>query len=121
MWLVTGEHFADTYNNGAFGRITPDATFRGHDGWGAFELGLRYSRFDAGDFASTNAPGTGTISATNDTNKADAITLGLKWIPMPNARLMLNYVRTDFDTPITVNGHRGDREQAVNMRAQVDF
>lgn len=121
MWLLSGEHYADSYKDGEFGRIKPRASFRSGDGWGAIELGVRYSRFDAGDFASTNTPGTGTIVAGASSPKADAITLGLKWIPVQNARLMLNYVRTDFDTPITVNGHSDDREQAVNLRAQLDF
>lgn len=121
MWLITGEHYADSYKDGEFGRIKPRTAFRSGNAWGALELGLRYSRFDAGDFASTNATGTGTISATAGTPKADAISLGLKWIPVPNARLILNYVRTDFDTPIAVNGYADDREQAVNLRAQLDF
>jgi phosphate-selective porin OprO and OprP len=120
-WLVTGEHYAASYKEGTFGRIKPGAAFRSGDGWGALEVGLRYSRFDAGDFSAANAPGTGTIDATKHSNKADAVSLGLKWIPVPNARLMLNYVRTDFDTPITVNGRRDDREQALNLRTQIDF
>jgi phosphate-selective porin OprO and OprP len=39
----------------------------------------------------------------------------------PNARIMLNYIRTDFDTPITVAGKRDDQEKALIMRAQYDF
>jgi phosphate-selective porin OprO and OprP len=121
MWLVTGEHYASSYKDGVFGRIRPNAAFRSGDGWGAVELGLRYSRFDAGDFSAANAAGTGRIDAAKYSNKADAVSLGLKWIPVPNARLMLNYVRTAFDTPITVNGRTEDHEQALNLRTQIDF
>ena len=121
MWLVTGEHYADSYKDGEFGRIKPRASYRSGEARGAIELGLRYSRFDAGDFSSNNVAGTGTIVAGASSAKADALSLGLKWIPVPNARLMLNYVRTEFDTPITINGRSDDREQALNLRAQLDF
>ena len=54
-------------------------------------------------------------------NEANALTLGAKWILNPNARVMMNYVHTKFDTNINVNGKLDDKEDAVTMRAQLDF
>lgn len=135
MWNVTGENFSDMYKEGVFGRLKPKNNYKsGADGWGALQLGLRYTNFDASDFKTTNAAGTGillnTPTATTEgllvaTNKADAWTLGMNWILNPNFRLMANYVRTDYDTPILVrvNGANKslDKENALTMRAQFDF
>jgi phosphate-selective porin OprO and OprP len=135
MWNVTGEGFADMYKEGVFGRLKPKNNYAsGGNGWGALQLGLRYSNFDASDFKTTNAAGTGillnTPAATTEgllvaTNQADAWTLGANWILNPNFRLLANYIRTDYDTPVVVrvNGvnKRLDKESALTMRAQFDF
>ena len=112
-WMITGEAYADAYKSGIFGRIKPRNNFDDQYGWGAFELGLRYSRFDASDFEA--------IKTTDTTTEANAWTAGVKWILNPNARLVLSYVQTNFDYDIVVNGKREDKEQAVNLRAQYDF
>ncbi|MES2013357.1 MAG: porin, partial [Pseudomonadota bacterium] len=84
------------YKNGAFAGIVPTNNFRyGNGGWGAVELGVRYTRFDASDFNAVLA------NTTDYTDGAGAWTLGTKWILNPNAQIQLNYVRTNFDTPIT--------------------
>jgi len=112
-WLVSGESYADAYKSGVFGRIKPKNNFDDKAGWGALELGLRYSKFDASDF---NA-----LLTANTTGEAEAWTAGAKWIFNPNARLVLNYIQTNFDTDIVVNGKRDDKEKAVTLRAQYDF
>lgn len=115
QWLVTGEHYADIYKNGVFLGVRPNSNFRyGNGGWGALELGARYTRFDASDFNTV-------LNHARYTDRADAWTLGAKWILNPNAQLQLNYVRTDFDNPITLNGKTDDHEDAMNMRVQFDF
>jgi phosphate-selective porin OprO and OprP len=120
-WAITGEPYAASYRNGAFGRLRPNNNFSPKGGgWGAWELGLRYSNFDASDFKSTNPAGTGLIPATL-TNEANAYTVGLKWLPTPNTRFLLNYIQTDFDTPITINNIKVDDEKAITFRAQFDF
>jgi phosphate-selective porin OprO and OprP len=135
MWNVTGEDFADMYKEGVFGRLKPKNSYKsGADGWGALQLGLRYSNFDASDFKTTNAAGTGVLlntpAATADgllvaTNQADTWTLGANWILNPNVRIMTNFIRTNYDTPIVVrvNGVNIslDKESALTMRAQFDF
>lgn len=117
-WLITGETYAEAYKSGVFGRIKPKNNFDSKDGWGAFELGLRYSKFDASDFKTILTAATATTSFTSE---ADAWTAGGKWILNPNARLMLNCIHTQFDTNIRVNGKLDNAEDAVVVRAQYDF
>jgi phosphate-selective porin OprO/OprP len=115
QWLVTGEKYADFYKNGVFLGIVPKNNFRyGTGGWGALELGARYTSFNAEDFRSL-------LANTATTVYADAWTLGAKWILNPNAQVQLNYVHTSFDSPITLNGKTDDHEDAMNMRVQFDF
>lgn len=127
-WLVSGEKYADSYKAGAFGRIRPNTNFQPGslaEGWGAWEVGLRFAEYDASDFAAANAVGTGRLASasatTAYTNKAGAWTAGVKWIVNPNTRFLLNYVQTDFDTPVMVNGVSSKSEKAATLRAQFDF
>ena len=126
LWLVTGENYADAYKKGKFDRIKPkndfNPDFKG--GLGAIELGIRYSKFDASDFTTVGAVASTPVvaSATTSATNADAITLGLKWMPTANSRIMLNYVKTDFDTPLTaVTGRIVNSEKVVMLRTQYDF
>lgn len=128
-WVATGESFSETYRNGVFGRIRPareatlDDLFRG-----AWQASLRYSFFDGDDFQAGNPALTGQLggnsfspAVTRSSAGADAWTLALKWMPTANFALMLNYVRTDFDTPVTANGNVLAREDAITLRTQFDF
>lgn len=128
-WLVTGETFASIYKDGMFGRLRPKQDFTwGEDGWGALQLGARYSKFDGTDFTLNNAVGTGVLSQ-GRSNQFDAWTLGANWILTPYVRVIANYVHTHFDTPVTataaVSGSNKsrtfDHEDAFTMRAQFDF
>jgi phosphate-selective porin len=58
---------------------------------------------------------------TTAATKAEAWTVQLKWIQNNYSRWLLSYVQTRFDTPLTVNGLVMDREEAILLRAQVDF
>lgn len=126
-WLVTGERYADSYRGERLRRVRPKANFApGKSCCGAWELGLRYSKFDAGDFKSGNASGTSVIPSTG-TSVADAWIFGVKWIVNPNTRFLLSYVRTNFDDTITVaptapgKATRTDKESAITVRGQFDF
>lgn len=135
MWNVTGEKFAGMYRNGVLGRLRPNSNFKaGAEGWGALQIGIRYTNFDASDFSVTNSAGSGVLlnnpNGTADgllvaTNEADAWTLGANWILNPNVRLVANLTRTNYDTPVLVriNGSNKslDKEDALTMRAQFDF
>lgn len=136
LWTITGEAYADAYKGGIFGSLKPKndfdpTTFKG----GLWELGIRYSEFDASDYKTLGA-GRGTavdpaIAAANQAGgfaQAEAWTAGVKFIPNSNMRLMLNYVDTDFSDVIggatggiIVNNKRVDDEKAVIMRAQWMF
>ena len=126
-WLITGERYADAYRGERLGRIRPKNNFApGKTCCGAWELGLRYSKFDAGDFKSSNPTGTGVIP-TSGTSVADAWTVGVKWIVNPNTRFLLNYIRSDFGNTITVTpsapgkATQTDKESAITVRGQFDF
>ena len=126
-WLITGEKYADNFRGERFARIRPKNNFApGKTCCGAWEMGLRYSKFDAGDFKSGNPVGTGVIPATG-TSVADAWTLGVKWIVNPNTRFLLNYIQTKFDNTITVTpaapgkAIQTDKETAFTVRGQFDF
>jgi phosphate-selective porin OprO and OprP len=129
LWMITGEKYADMYKDGAFGAIKPKNNFEvGKEGMGAWEIGVRYSKFDASDFnnaffkgaANTNGVAT-PISATASTFEADAWTAGIKFVPNPNVRFLVNYISTSFNTPVTVAGKPEDDEKAITMRAQYNF
>lgn len=135
MWTITGEKYADNYKGGAFGSLKPTkdfdpTSFKG----GLWELGVRYSEFDASDYNAVGiGQGVGTADAQITTKaagfaKADAWTLGLKFLPTANTRLMMNYVATDYSDVIggatggvIINNKRVDDEKALIMRAQWMF
>jgi len=132
LWTITGESWADRYKGGAFGGIKPKTNFdpRTFTG-GAWEVGVRYSSLDAGDF---NTPGLSAgagldpqiTTGASRYAEADAWTMGLKFIPNPHVRFMLDYVDTDFEenfggTVVTVNGEDEEDEKALLFRAQVAF
>lgn len=126
LWLMSGETWSDFYANGYWQKIRPNNRFSLDQGggWGAWELGLRYSTMDATDFRASNPAGTGQLSTATltPTNKADAWTVQLKWVQNVYSRWLVSYVRTHFDSPLTVNGLTGmSHEDALLFRAQVDF
>jgi len=113
-WLITGEKYADSYKSGKFDRITPKKDFNPEDiskGWGAWEIGARYSEIDASEVLEL------VTSNTSMYHKAKAYTVGLKWIPSPYVRVMLNYVDTEGEK---VSGVTLD-QKAVTLRTQLDF
>jgi len=125
MWNVTGEKFAGIYRGGVMGRLKPNSNFKaGTDGWGALQIGIRYTNFDASDFTTTNPAGSGVLAIAS-TNEADSWTLGANWILNPNVRIVTNLIRTNYGSPVTVttNGvaKQLDKEEALTMRAQFDF
>ena len=134
-WVISGENYSDWYREGTFVRPRPKNNFgwKKGDGWGLWEANLRFSSFDGSDFNNGNPnftgrpgpqPGVQSSSFPNitlGTNKANAYSFGLKWLPNLYTRLMLNLIRTEFDTPVVVNGKSTDYENAFTFRTQVDF
>ena len=130
-YMLTGETYASAYKGGGMDRMSPKADFLGlgSPGWGAWEIGARYSKFDAKDFDVSNA--TNFTAANQSSNDVNSYTVGIKWITDPNTRFMANYVYTDFnkdivgslvDSATTPGGITPySNEKAVNFRAQFDF
>lgn len=117
VWNITGEPWADMYKGGAWGGLKPKNDFDPDgSGWGAWQVGVRYSKFEADEgFRDTGAVGF---------LEADAWTLGLNFYPNSNTRIMLNYVTTDFeeeDSAVNVNGRPVDDERAIISRVQWMF
>lgn len=139
MYNLTGEPWAPTYRSGVIGGIRPTSVFNlaTMSGTGAWQLGLRYSGYDAGDFgANTSASGGSTsVGSPNQyqiegSPKGNTTTIGLNWILNPNARVMLNYAMTNFDyafTPVDIGtaapqaAVRGSKSHAVMLRTQFNF
>ena len=138
LWAITGESYSDAYKAGAFGSLKPKAdfdptTFKG----GLWEIGVRFSEFDASDYNTTalgqGVVGSGPADAGVTTKargfaEAKSYTAGIKFLPNSNMRFMLSYDKTDFDDVIggasgglVINNERVDDEQAVLMRAQWMF
>jgi phosphate-selective porin OprO/OprP len=134
LWTISGEAYADAYKGGIFGGLKPKndfdpTTFKG----GLWEVGVRYSEFDASDYDTAGigqGNGADALITTKAKGfaKAEAWTAGIKFLPTSNTRLMLNYVDTDFSDVIggatggvVVNNKRVDDEKALIMRAQWMF
>ncbi|MGD8286007.1 MAG: porin [Desulfobacterales bacterium] len=84
-WMITGESRSYSQSGGFFGGVKPNNNFHmGQPGWGAFELGFRYSRLDLTD---SDIKG----------GEQDDVTVGLNWYLNPAVRIMLNYVYADLD------------------------
>ena len=133
LWTITGESHADRYKAGAFGALKPKNDFNPENfSGGAWEIGARYSKFDASDFNTLGLiGGVGTdaqvtTKASNFT-EAKAFTAGIKFVANAHVRFMLDYVKTDFEnaigatTGILVNGDNEDSEKAILFRTQFAF
>lgn len=119
LWTISGESHAERYKAGAFGALKPKNNFDPDKfTGGAWEVGARYSGFDASDF-------TAALGASGYA-KAKAYTAGIKFIANPHLRFMLDYVKTNFEDRIgnslvTVNGQNETNEKALLFRTQVAF
>jgi len=132
LWTITGESHASRYRNGAFSGIKPKNNFDAKNfKGGAWEVGVRYSKFDAGDFDEVGIRAGAGKDAQISTGasgyaKADALTVGVKFVPNPHVRFMLDYVKTDFEDQfgggsVSVNGKNEDDEQTILFRTQFAF
>ncbi len=105
-YFLTGEHRTYKTSAGAFDRVRPKTNFHPtKGGWGAWELGLRYSYLDLNDEG---------IRGGEESN----ITAGVNWYLNPNTRVMFNYVYADVED--RENFDDGDLH-IVQSRFQIDF
>jgi len=107
-YMLTGESHPYSKKKGTFGRVTPDKPLS-KGGWGAWEMGLRFSSIDLND---NNYNG----------GEMDDITLGLNWYLENNLKVMLNYINYDADNYIDSSKYVSDQdEHIVQTRIQWDF
>jgi len=104
-YVLTGEHRRYRKRNPVFQSPTPRRNFGfgEEDGWGAWEVALRFSGIDLDD---------GRVRG----GSMRDVTAGLNWYLNPNMRIMLNYVHGDVK-------HRlySGRVQSLQTRFQVNF
>lgn len=118
VWNLTGENHNYSNSSGTFGGIKPNTPFTMNGGTGAVQLVVRFSEFDASG-AGLGLRTAQTISTKTD--KANAWTYGVNWILNENARVMLNYIKTDYSTPIVQSGQTTPSQHAVVLRGQLAF
>jgi phosphate-selective porin OprO/OprP len=112
LWNITGESHNYSNSSGTFGWVKPKSQFTTSGGTGAWQAGIRYSKFDASEFS---------VAALTPTG-ADAITYGLTWIMNDNVRVMLNYVQTNFNGGKVGSATAArSNENAVMARAAFSF
>lgn len=104
--FLTGEHRPYDKKNGVFGRVHPNRDFGFGEGygWGAWELGVRYSNLDLNDSLVRGG-------------EEDNLTLGLTWYANPAFRVMINYIMADIDR----SPFYDDDFEALTTRFQVIF
>jgi phosphate-selective porin OprO/OprP len=77
VWNITGEKWADRYEGGVFKGIKPMNNFKPGSGWGAFQLGVRYSKYDASSIDVTGS-GSRIQSGKTGVSTAGALTANLE-------------------------------------------
>jgi phosphate-selective porin OprO/OprP len=120
LWTISGESHASRYKAGAFGGLKPSKNFNPDDfSGGAWEVGFRYGKFDGSDFKDGSY-------MTASFAEARDMTLGIKFVPSPNVRFMMDYVKTDFQNKsgspaVNIGGRLEDSEKALLLRTQLTF
>jgi phosphate-selective porin OprO/OprP len=143
MYNLTGEPWAAAYRSGVVGTIRPSSPFdlSSMTGTGAWQVGLRYSAYDAVSFGLNDGSGSGGYgqeysygSATKGyeiegSPTGNTVTLGVNWILNPNARIMFNYAESKFGyafKPVDIGSSvaaavAGDGSKAFMIRSQFNF
>jgi phosphate-selective porin OprO/OprP len=127
MYNVTGESWADAYRTGAFSAVRPKSNFVYGTGGGAWQLGVRYSSYDASDTVVGTGSMLGTVvSRVQNSAKANTVTLAANWLLNPNARVMFNVSQTRFGTAVDAldtaqDGSTTRSETVLSVRTQINF
>jgi len=82
--------------------------------WGAWEVGIRYEEFETDE----NVFRAGLVSGSE---RVTAWTGGLTWWPNPHVKVMGNFVHTNFNQTIIINGRLMDQENAFLCQFQYCF
>ena len=113
-YFLTGE--TRSARNGVADRIRPFNNFDlARDGWGAWELALRYDTLDLTDLGLSPLK-----------RRAKSLTAAANWYLNPNTRLVFNYIRFEATNsplvaaPVQLNGTKAEGD-AFATRLQFDF
>jgi phosphate-selective porin OprO/OprP len=112
VWNITGESHNYSNTAGTFGGLKVKTPFTTNGGLGAWQLVIRNSELDG-----SNA---GTL-ASGKTNGATAWTYGINWVMNENARIMFNYIKTDYNSALTTVGQAVYGQEAFVLRGQLAF
>jgi phosphate-selective porin OprO/OprP len=136
VWNITGEKWSDMYRSGVFRGVTPNNNFKLGSGWGAWQVGLRWSQYDATDVRVSGAgareqsgtnPQVGITDSSDMNDRVNSYGIGVNWILNPMTRMMFEWTRTDFGgltLPLDVSGTGSTgvkSEDIFSFRAQVMF
>jgi phosphate-selective porin OprO/OprP len=120
MYNITGESWASAYKNGAFSGLKPNSNYSSAGGTGAWQVGVRFSKFDASDVSTAGAN-----DREQNSDRGRTVTVGLNWLMNPNARIMLNYSMTKFNAAVSpldvTTTSTSDSERILSVRTQVNF
>ena len=125
MYNITGESWSKAYKGGAFSGITPGSVFMKDyggvvgNGIGAWQVGFRTSNYAINERSVVGTTSIGSKAGTTNT-------VGLNWFLNNNARVMLNYSETKFETaftPVDTSGSMNtvNSERTISLRTQVNF
>jgi phosphate-selective porin OprO and OprP len=92
-YFLTGEQRVYNRAGGVFGRVKPLANFAYGEGWGAWELALRYSYADFGSAFSDTLPAPNAGAPLFGGRESD-VTVGLNWYLNQYAKFQFNYIQT---------------------------
>jgi phosphate-selective porin OprO/OprP len=112
VWNITGEPHNYSNSSGTFGGLKVKTPFTANGGLGAWQLVVRHSELDGSGALVTNA---------NKTDGAKAWTYGVNWVMNENARVMLNYIKTDYNSAVTSTGIAYTGQDAIVLRGQLAF
>jgi phosphate-selective porin OprO/OprP len=119
-WNLAGTYILTGEDN-SYGSVSPKQNFEwGKDGWGAWEIGLRYSELNIDEDAFEGTVGTRYASATSSTEKAQSWAGSLNWYLNKHVKLQTTYEQTTFDGAFAAVDDRED-EKILFTRFQVAY
>ncbi len=117
-WVFAGEARAWRASRGSFAAPEPAKAF-GDGGWGAFEIGARYS----GMYLNNRAGLAGTAQAVDAVRggRQNIASIGLSWYPNDTLRFLLDYQHVDVARLNGAGGSLDVRMDILSLRSQLSF
>lgn len=94
-WMITGESRRYNATTGSFQNPRPRVPFSSQGGFGAWELGVRYSRMNLN--FEEGLEGTAAVPGSVRGGDQQVWTFGVNWFPNPNFKVMVNYLLIDVN------------------------